>query len=188
MFHLHWGEKISENVSINISWCKIPNSTFQALRTSKIEDWILGMCSKKCFLSYVAGEGTVMGSSSGKRGWLLLKCPWWRWGVQWRVQEWAEQGSKPCAWEAWVGGDADQNAVLVVFHRQGAGAQDHGWDPGCLSGGIFLKAERNQMLWGKQNVQSPPHPIDWTHLPHTWDADRNGWEPASIFRKIFFIS
>lgn len=39
VFHLHWGgRKNPENVSINTSWCKTPNSTFQALHISKIED------------------------------------------------------------------------------------------------------------------------------------------------------
>lgn len=76
VFHLPWGEKNPENVSINISWCKIPNSTFQALHTSKIEDWMVGMWGKKCFLAYVARERDSHGGrSSGRRRWLLLKWP-----------------------------------------------------------------------------------------------------------------
>lgn len=189
VFHLHWGEKNPENVSINISWCKIPNSTFQALHTSKIEDWMVGMCRKKCFLSYVAGERgqswAVLLAGEDGCGWNAPdeggEC-----NEGFRSKQ--SRAANPVHGEAWVGGDADQNAVLVVFHRQGAGAQDHGWDSGCLSGGTFLKAEREPDAVGKAKYAEPSHPIGWTHLPHTWDAARNGWEPTFTFKKIFFIS
>lgn len=63
VFHLHWGGKNPENVSIHIS----PNPTFQALHTSKIEGWMVRMCGKKRFLTYVAREMDSHGSSSVRR-------------------------------------------------------------------------------------------------------------------------
>ena len=50
---------------------------------------------------------------------------------------------------------------------------------------MFLKDERDQMLWGKQNVQSLPQAIGCTRLPHLGDADRDGGKSASTFGEIF---
>lgn len=125
VFHLHWGGKNPENVSINISWCKIPNSTFQALHASKIEDWMVGMCSKRCFLSYVAREGDSHGQFFWQEKMVVAEMPLMRVGSAMKSSG-VSRAANPVHGEAWVGGDAGQNAVLVVFYRQGAGAQDHG--------------------------------------------------------------
>lgn len=79
--------------------------------------------------------------------------------------------SKPCAWGC-LGG---------WVHRPGHGASDcpraRSWGAGpklrawTLSVGTFLKGERDQMLWGKQNVQSSPHTVGRTHFPHWQDTD-----------------
>lgn len=51
---------------------------------------------------------------------------------------------------------------------------------------MFLEGERDQMLWGKQNGQSPPHAIGCTHLPHLRDADGDGGKSTSTVRETFY--
>lgn len=167
VFHLHWGGKNPENVSINISWCKIPNSAFQALHTSKIEDWMVGMCGQKRFLTDVAryrdshGQffwqekmvvaemslmkvGCAMKSSAVSRAGKQTLCVGsvGRWGCR------PEGSACGFPWtRSWCSGPQLRSWMFIRRHT-------------------FKRWEEPEAV-GKQNVQSSPHPIGWTHLPCT---------------------
>lgn len=108
------------------------------------------MWGKKHFLTYVAGKRDGQGSSSScRRGGLLLKYSWWRSGVKWRDRGSEQSRAANLAHGDLWGHTACSASGFPWTRSWGSGPLLRAW---MLSAGMFLKGERDQMLWGKQTV------------------------------------